>query len=129
MTTKSALLIALLALSASFAKSFSISEPPKRNDVFENVGRFAMSSILGSCMLFNSHLCPSILPGGEATAADSRLIGEIAGSGLVFKVSICSLDSLYLLLPATDHSSFSSSTNNKRTHLRLNRLMIPKSRA
>jgi len=82
MTTKSALSIVLLALSVTITTSFSIKEP---TNALENVGRFALSTILGSCMLFNSHICPSILSGGVASAAESRVIGEIAGSGLVFK--------------------------------------------
>ena len=124
MTTKSALSIVLLALSVTITTSFSIKEP---TNALENVGRFALSTILGSCMLFNSHICPSILSGGVASAAESRVIGEIAGSGLVFKVSIGSTD-LRNFLPASDHPSVFTDDNIKRIPLRLNLSMIPKSR-
>jgi len=52
----------------------------------ENIGRKVLATILGSFLLLSSHTSvPLLLPGGEAVANDSRIIGEIAGSGLVFK--------------------------------------------
>jgi len=54
----------------------------------ENIGRKVLATILGSFLLLSSHTSvPLLLPGGEAVANDSRIIGEIAGSGLVFKVN------------------------------------------
>lgn len=43
-----------------------------------------MATCLGSFILLSSSLSP-VLPGGEALAGSSRVVGEIAGSGIVFK--------------------------------------------
>ena len=52
----------------------------------EDVGKRVLSTVLGSILLLSSHTpIPMLLPGGEASA-ESRIVGEIAGSGLVFKV-------------------------------------------
>merc|ERR1719491_1676422 len=55
------------------------------SNLTENIGKKVLASILGSFLLLSSHTSvPILLPGGQAVA-DSRIIGEIAGSGLVFK--------------------------------------------
>merc|ERR1711957_775472 len=52
----------------------------------EKIGRKVLASILGSFLLLSAHTpVPMLLPGGEAEANNSRVIGEISGSGLVFK--------------------------------------------
>jgi hypothetical protein len=48
----------------------------------KNISRKATATALSTLLLSNTLL--PILPGGEA-AAESRLVGEIAGSGIVFK--------------------------------------------
>jgi len=56
------------------------------SNLTENIGKKVMASILGSFLLLSSHTSvPILLPGGQAVANDSRIVGEIAGSGLVFK--------------------------------------------
>lgn len=59
------------------------------SNLTENIGKKVMASILGSFLLLSSHTSvPILLPGGQAVANDSRIVGEIAGSGLVFKVKM-----------------------------------------
>eukprot|EP00555_Chaetoceros_dichaeta_P005908 CAMPEP_0198267312 /NCGR_PEP_ID=MMETSP1447-20131203/32477_1 /TAXON_ID=420782 /ORGANISM="Chaetoceros dichaeta, Strain CCMP1751" /LENGTH=225 /DNA_ID=CAMNT_0043957843 /DNA_START=17 /DNA_END=694 /DNA_ORIENTATION=- len=56
------------------------------SNLTENIGKKVLASILGSFLLLSSHTSvPILLPGGQAVANDSRIVGEIAGSGLVFK--------------------------------------------
>lgn len=55
-----------------------VAEP---QNTFQRVAGSAAMAIL----LLTGNLAPAILPGGMAHA-DSRLIGEVKGSGLVFKV-------------------------------------------
>lgn len=54
----------------------------------KDVTKKALATTLGSFLLLSSTTFSPLLPGGEANAAtsgNSRLIGEIAGSGLFFK--------------------------------------------
>lgn len=55
-------------------------------DVTKDLSKKSLATILGSFILLSTTLSP-ILPGGNAIASGggSRLIGEIAGSGIVFK--------------------------------------------
>ena len=72
----------------SLTKPISTPSPLTKNieDFTQDVTKKALATTLGSFLLFSSTLSP-LLPGGEANAATggSRLIGEIAGSGLFFK--------------------------------------------
>ena len=52
----------------------------------DEFGKKTFASLVTSFLIF-SNFAPAFIPGGEAVA-DSRLVGEIAGSGLVFKVCI-----------------------------------------
>lgn len=89
----------LVLLATSQVTSFSLT--PKNNkpvfnnplkslsqtqDVTKDLSKKSLATILGSFLLLSSNLSP-ILPGGDALAASggSRVIGEIAGSGIVFK--------------------------------------------
>lgn len=51
--------------------------------IAKDVSKKATATALSALLLSNT-LSP-ILPGGEAAASESRLVGEIAGSGIVFK--------------------------------------------
>mmetsp|Transcript_13814 Transcript_13814/g.16779 ORF Transcript_13814/g.16779 Transcript_13814/m.16779 type:complete len:207 (+) Transcript_13814:50-670(+) len=78
----------LLFLSAVVqTTAFSPSNLPNINPLSQVIPheftKKTIATALGSFLLFTSNLSP-ILPGGEAIA-ESRLVGEIAGSGIVFK--------------------------------------------
>ena len=127
MKRKDSFLSALLAMLMTRGSSFSILETPQKNSVLDDVKKIALSSMLGTCILFNNNACTSIVPGGEALAAESRVIGEIAGSGIVFKVSIRSLDPCLFFLVA--YYVFSYLWGNvKRILLQLSLSMTRKSR-
>ena len=97
---KTSLFFLLLALSSQQGSTFTPSTNHKRNsfstplsdiipqnlrDVTKDLSKKALATALGTFVLLSSNLAPTILPGGEASAGGSRVIGEIAGSGIFFK--------------------------------------------
>ena len=65
---------------SGFSPNFQV---PDMKAVTKDISKKATATLLSSMLLANT-ITP-ILPGGEASAAESRLVGEIAGSGIVFK--------------------------------------------
>ena len=73
--------IIFLALAQNVA-SFSPLQMPDVKAITKDLSKMATATVLSTFLLANTF--SPILPGGEANA-DSRLVGEIAGSGIVFK--------------------------------------------
>jgi CreA protein len=71
----------LLALAPSVA-AFSPIKMPNVQQITKDLSKMGTAAVLSSFLLTNT-MSP-MLPGGEANA-ESRLVGEIAGSGIVFK--------------------------------------------
>ncbi len=97
--TRMKIISVLLLLATSQVTSFSLTpknDKPlfnnplktllKAQDVTKDLSKKSFATILGSFLLLSSNLSP-ILPGGDAIALSggSRVVGEIAGSGIVFK--------------------------------------------
>lgn len=73
--------IIFLALAQNVA-SFSPLQMADVKAITKDLSKMATATVLSTFLLANTF--SPILPGGEANA-DSRLVGEIAGSGIVFK--------------------------------------------
>lgn len=73
--------IIFLVLAQNVA-SFSPLQMPDVKAITKDLSKMATATVLSTFLLANTF--SPILPGGEANA-DSRLVGEIAGSGIVFK--------------------------------------------
>lgn len=82
MNFKASILFLILAQNVA---SFSPSQLkiPDIKTIAKDVSNVAKATVLSSLLLANT-MSP-MLPGGEANAMESRLVGEIAGSGIVFK--------------------------------------------
>uniref|UniRef100_A0A7S3PVU6 Uncharacterized protein n=1 Tax=Chaetoceros debilis TaxID=122233 RepID=A0A7S3PVU6_9STRA len=81
MSLRSIFLICALTQVAGFAPKLP-KFPSAIEAVPKDISRAATATFLSSLLFFNT--AATVLPGGEANA-ESRLVGEIAGSGIVFK--------------------------------------------
>ena len=73
--------VIFLALAPSVA-AFSPLKMPNVQQITKDLSKMGTAAVLSTLLLTNT-MSP-MLPGGEANA-ESRLVGEIAGSGIVFK--------------------------------------------
>mmetsp|Transcript_9925 Transcript_9925/g.14045 ORF Transcript_9925/g.14045 Transcript_9925/m.14045 type:complete len:224 (-) Transcript_9925:138-809(-) len=78
-------IIAFTSKATAFSPFPSLAKASKFFDEFpkNDFGKKAFVPIVSSILIF-SNMLPGILPGGDAFA-ESRVVGEIAGSGIVFK--------------------------------------------